>query len=359
MQFSSIGSLFIYFGIYILSSYFLDSCAKSQNMVNKKIFYIIAMFLVVFLATIRYNVGTDYITYAQIYESTANLSFVEWIMDLKLSSTPVAVFLFSKIAYCFDSMNVFFMLFAIAIYIPVSLEILRHKDSASVFIMSFAFLTTTFTTGLNIMKQIAACAFVLVSIRFIFERKPIEFVLMIICAFCFHPTALIAAPLYIVGDKQEKNRVSRCRLIFCGICYVVVCVLYRKILSLFGGRFEDYLNSSAQGNNYSFMLSLVILLGLMLFREPLLKNHERNLLYLFLMALGVMLEFFGYISPFIKRIALYFSMVSILLIPQISRIFGENDKVIIDILLFMYYIAMFIVSFCVLGQANIIPFEVR
>lgn len=359
MQFTNIGSLFIYFGTYIFSSYFLDCCAKSRNKTNQRFFYIIAMFLVVFLATVRYNVGTDYVTYTQIYESTADLSFVKWLTDLELSSTPVAVFLFAKIAYCFESVNVFFMLFAIAIYIPVSLVILRRKDSASVFIMSFAFLTTTFTSGLNIMKQTAACAFVLVSVRFVFERKPVKFILMMICAFCFHPTALIAAPLYIVGDKQKKGRVSRRRLIFCGICYVVVCALYRKILSLFGGRFEGYLDSSARGNNYSFILSLVIFWGLMLFREPLLKNDERNRLYLFLMALGVMMEFFGYISPFIKRISLYFSIASILLIPQMAEVFEENDRIIIYILIFAYYITIFIIGYYVLGQANIIPFEVR
>ena len=359
MQFSKIGSLFLYLGIYIFSSLCLTGCANVRNKLMSKILYFVAMFVVVFLAAIRYKVGTDYITYTWIYEGAAKETFVEWFTNIDFTSTPLAVFLFAKIAYIFDSANVFFMLFAVSIYMPISLVILKHKDSAPVFLMSFAFLTTIYTTGFNIMKQIAACAFVLYSLQFVFDRKPIKFILSVFIAFCFHPTAIIALPLYFFGSKNTETKVSHWRAVVGVLCYVVVCVSYRRILAILGGRFEDYSDNMVQGNNYSFFLSLAWFFVVVLFSKSFIDNDSKNYLYIVLLLIGVLLESLGFISAFIKRISLYFSIVSILLIPQFTNILGKKFKVLVGVCSFVYYIALFVASYYVLGQANIIPFVVK
>lgn len=359
MQFSGIGSLCLYFGTYALSAFCLDRCAKLQDRHGKRILYILSMFLVVLLATIRYDVGSDYITYTQIYDILGETSFGDWFANMGFSSDPPAVFIFVKIARLFGSAHIFFMLFAIAIYVPGSLVILRHKDSASVFLMSFAFLMTTFTTGLNIMKQTAACAIILYSLQFILDRKPVRFIVAVICAVCFHPTALIVAPLCLLCGELEEGQIPRWRLAVCGACYLTVCLTYRTFLSLLGGRFESYIEPTVQSNNYSIILSLLQLFILLWFRRFLLENDKRTQFYLFLLGVGVLFEALGFTSPFVKRISLCFSTVSVLLLPQLEVAFAEEDRYIFKPLLSLYYMALFFVTYYLLGQSGIIPFAVR
>lgn len=359
MQFSKFVSLLIYFEVYIFSSFCLAICSKSNSKGLRVFFYLLSAVAVVFFAAMRYEVGTDYITYTQIYKSAAKMPLVEWFSKFDFSSTPLAVWALAKIAVLFDSVSVFFGLFAIVIYVPISLMILKNKDRFPVFLTSFAFLTTTFTGGFNIMKQVSAVSLVLFALRYIFGKKPIKFVFTILIASCFHPTAIVTAPICLLASGKDTKKNFSFRAVIVFLAYTVCLLLLSRILSAIGERFEGYLTYDEQINNYSIFLSCLWLIVFLLFRKKLITNNSDNVLYLFLFIVGLMFELLGYISPYIKRIALYFSSVSVFLIPQISKTFMKKDKDVVEIATFMYYVFLFILSYYVLGHSNIIPFAVR
>ena len=356
MQFSKIESLFLYLSVYIISSISLTFCAKANRKIEKFIFYFVAVFAVVTIATVRYNVGSDYLTYVQIYKNSAEESFFSWITKFDFSSTPLAVYVYAKVANFFNSEKLFFFLFAVSIYIPVSFVILKHKESASVFLMSFAFLTTTYTIGFNIMKQIVACAIVLYAYNFVLKKKLFKFILFVFIGACFHPTALIVLPLYFCNTTRDSSKKTNIRMSIIGLIYIVVCFSYRFILEALGGRFEDYITDGVKGNNFSFILSCLWLFVIIIFRKKLLKSNADNLFYIFVFVVSVIFEGLGYISPFIKRVALYFSLVLIIIVPQLAEIFEEKNRVFIRAALFIVYSLLFVLEFYILGHSNVIPY---
>lgn len=359
MQFSKIGSIFLYFCVYINSSLCLYGCSKAKNKCISRALYFLAMSSVVILSSIRYNVGTDYPSYVAIYEGARYMSFLQYIKNYSILSTPILPFLFMKIAGMFDCVNIFFLLFSIVIYIPTSIVILKHRNTCSIFLASFAFLTTSFTIGFNIMKQIAAVSIGLFAMQFIIERRPIKFSISVFIACCFHPTAVVLFPLYFLVRGRNNVRISWIYLFIIVIGSVMLLYMYPLVLKAMGGRFAEYVNYGGVTNNYSLVLSILLLMIFIGFRHRLSCLDSKTRLYITIFFIGVLFESLGFSSPFVKRISLYFSAVSMILVPSIATILISKYGKVVCLCFFAYYIAIFVLDFYVFEHSNIIPFIVR
>lgn len=360
MVFSKIASLAVYLCTYTVSAACLHFSTKTADKFFRVIFYFFALFVAVYFATVRYNVGTDYGTYASMCKSIWDADFSDIFDKFGFDSTPLGVFIFAKIARIFNSVEVFFLLFALISFISVSSVIIKLKDSVSVFLMSFAFLTTLYTSGFNMMKQCVAISFVLCAVQCVISGKPFRFTLLCTVACCFHPTALIILPIYFLRNrKQGTFDLSYRKSILFVLGSIALLIVYPKILTAIGGRFEDYLNDGVSGNNLTFFLHLGWFFIFFIVRNYLLDNECGNSLFFLLFLIGILYEFLGFRSPYIKRIALYFLMVDIILIPQVPSAFTKEYKPFISLMIYLYYILLFVVDYYLLLHANIIPFMVK
>lgn len=360
MIFSKVASLMIYLGVYTASSVCLHFSVKSANKCFRALFYFFALLIAVLFAAIRYKVGTDYSTYVSMCKGLWKTSFAEIIADFKFESTPVGVFIFAKIAQLFNSVEVFFLLFALAIFIPVSRVIIEYKDSVSVFLMSFAFLTTLYTTGFNIMKQAVAVSISLYAVQSVFDRNPLKFAFWGVVACCFHPTALIVFPIYFLGKTYDKKfMLAQGRVALFIVGTIILLLIYPTILSAIGGRFEEYLSNGGEGNNYTVILITLWFLLMLGFSNQLIEEDYRNALYIVLFFIGLLFELLGFKSPYIKRVALYFLAFDIILIPQMVKIFAKQYESIMSFVVYLYYVLLFFVDFYLLQHSNIIPYMVK
>lgn len=233
--------------------------------------------------------------------------------------------------------------------------------------------------GFNIMKQAAAVSFAFLALQYMLEKKPIVFFVNALIAVCFHQTAVIILPFYLLNLRFFRDKDGSWKskaMCVVPICAVLLRICYPLVLKMLGERFSHYLSPVASdlGKNYSFYLSAVILLGILFFSEKLKIKNQNNVFYLMMMLVGVIFESLGFVSGAIKRIMYYFSVFGVLIIPQMTVI-CEPDKGgllpdstkkqitvqwydLLEAGIVVYYALLFFVEFYLFKHADIIPFKI-
>ncbi|MBQ2840385.1 MAG: EpsG family protein [Oscillospiraceae bacterium] len=355
---SKIESLFFYLIIYTLSAFFLSLSKKRKD--NKKIdiCFIIAILLPVVIAALRDNVGTDFDSYHWIYQGQSDLDFSQWFQQHGkfVDGTPFGLWGVSQIANAFDSQEVYFGLLAFLTIAPMFLFIKNELPEDCCFLTAFMFLTGTFTTGLNIAKQCIAVAFIIYGMRYVFERKFIKYLIFVLIAYCFHPSAAIAFFIYLFW-KSENSRFSVKRLLLISLTIIFMFSI-SYILERIGGRFALYAEgTSAEFNNRTFYLDLAWLFIFFYFRKRYQEKDIKNDTFLILFIVGVIMTISGFVSPYIKRVAMYYTFAKTILIAQLPLLFFKDNRAIIGIIVLVYAIFIFTYSFYILEHSDIIPYN--
>lgn len=349
-------SLLLYICVYAISAYFLKISKKRKDK-KLDIFFWIAILIPVMLAALRYDVGTDYFSYVGIYNRVSKISLNDWLMyNIGFDSTPLGLYICAKIASIFNSVEVFFGLMGLVTIFPVFLMIKRQCLLNNIFIVAFAYQMNLFTSSFNMVKQAAAIAIILFGIEFIHSRKFKQFLLCVLIAMIFHPTAIIALPMYFLW-RQPGTKISLKRYaLYMGM--ILVVAFFPSIVQLLPGRFASYATYEGTSGNRTVWLQLVILLIFYLFRRRFKKLSIDNEVLLSIFLVGNILGLTGFVSPYVKRIASYYTYVQYILMGQIPAFFAKSNRMIIKSIIMIYLIGYFILSAFVLGQGNLIPYQI-
>ena len=116
-----------------------------------------------------------------------------------------------------------------------------RKYSSQFMISMFIFIASTeyFSWMFNGLRQFLAVAIALIAFRFLFEKKYIPYVLLILLASTIHLTAIILLPVaFIVNSRPWSIRV-----------FIVLGIAIFALIAT--NQFTDFLNSSLQDTQYS------------------------------------------------------------------------------------------------------------
>ncbi len=359
--------LLIYIFGFSISVLFIALAEKIKDIQTKKtyrnILIIIALAIPITIASIRYNVGTDYNTYVSLYNKYS-------LLDLKniFLAKEVEVFfvLVCKIAYALGNAQIMFFIYSI-LTVGIMFRICwENRDKISVSLMWFLYLFMFFGASMNIVRQSLAMVVVVYAYKYIDNRNFYKFIIFALLAICIHKTAIIIVPLYFILDFN-KNRINNkiignfLRILIVIISFVFIINIEKIILFL--GNFESfnkyitYINYSKDINNFSFILKLIVFVFITIFIKPMIKYDSKNKMYYYLLILDLILSLLGYKSPYLKRISYYFSIVEIFLLAGIPKILKiKKQKQIITICIIFYAISKFILTVYILKQGDLIPY---
>lgn len=350
----------LYLLVYLLSAILLS--LKKNISFNKKpltsFFVFIAMLPPVLLAAYRYNVGTDYFNYFYMYLWAGSHSMFEIVNNYSLfGSTPLGIIIIAKIATFFDSYVIYYGILSLLIYVPFLIVVTKYWDTKITPLVSFFFLMTSFSGGLNIIKQSIAISFFLLSLQYVFERNFIKFIIIALIAILFHPTAIIILPTYFLIDN-DYTLISKRKKVLVVILSFVLLLVFDNFLSMIGGRWESYSSTYKATSNLIFYKNLLLFVIFVFFHKKLIKMDIKNDLFIILFTIGTILSFLGFWNLYLKRIASYFTVVQILIMCQIPFLFSNRfSRNSILVLLILYMLFMFVYSYSVLGQTGIIPYR--
>lgn len=201
-----------------------------------------------------------------------------------------------------------------------------------------------FLTNYSSMRQVIAIAITVVAHRYIFEKKPIKFILAVILAATFHSSALfflLAYPLYYVKLNKQTQL---CLTVILPICYILRYRLFDLLTSLFG------YNASAE---HTSAITLFLVLSAMyvftvLFSEDN-DQTQRGLTNIYFVA--CFCQAFGGVYSTALRMGYYFMVCLLVLLPRNLSYMKKRMKDN-NVTYFLFYVTIFL-AFCAFGLYSI------
>lgn len=160
-----------------------------------------AALVLMVVAALRWGVGTDFGQYVlnyEIYKTSLSES-------LRSFDEPGIKAIAWAVAHVWDDAAVFM---AVASLITVGLmlwTITRYSTALMMSFMLFIFVGS-WHGSFNGVRQFLACAVLFAGHRFIVERKPLKYALVVLVAASFHISALAMIPLYFVPNRKLRGR---------------------------------------------------------------------------------------------------------------------------------------------------------
>lgn len=353
---SNLASLFFYLFSFSLAALLMHYGIKR----NHKIIIVVSLFIPIIIAGFRYGIGTDYFSYISIYEQLSSLSFVEYLSIE--SNIEIGFYFLIKLSHLITSGPTFLFISSsfltiLFFYLGLKRYDLKHKA-----LIYFLFLTLIFPSSFNNIRQSVAISICFFALSFIIKRIPKQYFLWILIASLFHGSALFLLPFYFI-NRLIKKGTNRLFLLKVGLFTLATCLILPYLYDLlqtipFLNKYSTYQMITAEGNNNIFYLKVIILMGILLFYKRIISHNTMNMYFLIFFVLDIVLSTLGFISPFIKRIALYFALFSPLLLVAIPDMFSDKlGKFISYVILIIYGMLYFYLAFYVMGQSEIFPYQ--
>ena len=300
--------------------------------------------ILVLCSALRFDIGNDYRQYTQ----TAHEAYVGGYVVTELGFNGIVKLIYSLFGTeCYEAVFALFAFITIVIFLKAM--VWQSVDFAQSYFL-FMTLGLYFQTY-NTIRYYLALAIALYAMRYVLRRDWIPFIFWILAAALFHKSVLLVLPVYWLASKKKKKIHIVIGLIFSAICYVGQKLILKIALVFYPSyRNTIYLEG---GNNISSALRVAAVLALYIWFIYYTKKQEakaaitisrsREIQFygqLQLLAFAAC-TFFSFL-PVVTRIAYYFSVSQVLLIPLLlSQVQEANIRKRVKMVVFAVYLINF------------------
>jgi hypothetical protein len=177
----------------------------------KKILYLALTFgYMWFIATFRKDIGYDYQAYIDIFEQTrvGGQTFGAIMENLLRDGAEPGFYLLNRFLSLFITSSVaMYGVYSFIILAPVAYFIYRY--SKDVWLSTWLYVTLTFFYAImDFVRQGIAVSIILMGYKFLREKKPIPYLLLVLLAAMFHKTAFIMIPVYFLCHLQLNKKLG-------------------------------------------------------------------------------------------------------------------------------------------------------
>lgn len=331
------------------------------------------MFALIFLfSAIRYNVGTDYGHWNDVYNAIGgdfnNTTYVEWSYSL------LNVFCYN-VFHNYQSVIIISALFvSIIFYLLIKKTIKPEWQLYATFLF---ICTGIFFSSLNLVRQYIAISFIILGIILLLDDKKnlklwqrnIIFTVFVVLASSFHTSAFIA--FIILLSYNLRNLKSYKKILFFSFILSLVFIVldFRQIIQFFSfiipERWIHYLESPYFVNkNYSAIIKQVPLIILCIYcfiRYDHLKSEKKFPFIFSIFLLGVCMTNIFYGITVLIRFSHYFDFMTMALLPyvfqDIRTWLGEKYYKTSIALVTLYYIILTVVTIFIMNGHGVIPYQ--
>lgn len=350
----------VYLLVILIAVFFYKSLDKQSNKIQ--LIDLIMILMLIIVTGIRFEVGSDYLSYLDEYKKT-NLNLKN-IIEIFLEDPEIG---FSLLSYFLKSItaNEYAIFWGISIIIYPLLIIYMRKNTEIVWFAFATFLLLGFfDVSMNILKQQVAMVLILFSYEYLIEKKYIKFVLITMLAGIFHITAIIAAFLLVISRFIKPTYKNLFRSIIIGIValitykfFLVELFSYNTIFS----KYESYLliqDSKLNRNvrvysviGYAFVFILIsfILLSKNKNLKSIMKEKHKMISLLFI---GIIINILAIDYWVLNRIALYMYQFIIVLLPAYLKVKMNKKERLINTLIISFILINWFIVFFLTGGNN-------
>ncbi|MGL4656707.1 MAG: EpsG family protein [Sarcina sp.] len=279
--------------------------------INKRKVDSIAIFIFfIFFVYIFYNMGLtspDHDTYIKYYVDTGlNLHIYNYEKGFELLNK----FLFGIFKYNYEAVFIIYYTMMGALF-AISIRYLVKIKREYLFIIPLIFVNMA-TPGCTLVRQYIAIGICLFAIRFLFNKKYIKFVLLVILASFSHVTALVFLLISLVVYFFMKKTKFKYKVIVSFVVLIILAIMLNN--SYVQAKINGYIYDQTSFANIKFGLIMLLFLilnlvyaAIVVLKKVKLENEKE--VYIFVMGLIYFVLYIGLMKyGFVSRIALYFQV---------------------------------------------------
>lgn len=338
------------FNIFLIGLYSLIYNVRKKDSKVKLILITISIVQLVLLQTLKdINLGSDmgyywqYVT-NQLYVSFQDLDFSRFEIGYKILTKLITLITINKQIY----------LFVISCIATIPIGFVTYKYSKMPFLtillyLSFGFYNFNFSG----LRQAMAFGVVMFSYKYIQEKKLLKYLITMIVAISFHISSIVFLPAYFLKN-MNLTKLKICLIVLIDIIIFIFKTQIFNLISLF--IYDDY--TIVETNSYTWMMMCltIAVVCLIFYNATVRKNEKTRSLYIYVI-IGASLMLFAPIANNILRIANYYLMFMILLIPEvINTMKNNNNKYLINFFVVLIAILMYLYLLNV-DSFNIVPYK--
>ena len=331
------------------------------------------------------SVGTDVLVYVKPMTEAAlsakNLDqffdgywFAQWrnlyVQDYEVGFSML-VYLVARVTRSLPA--VLFSIQALMV-VPVYIALARNRKDFPVWLGMLLYYFLFFNATLNMMRQWNAMALLLLAFQLLRERKVWLTAILVVIAFFFHKTAIVALPVFMLfwflwiirhtrfvqGNLQLQGAtIVTALLFFLAVFALMNLSLLLKVLSLVGmGQYSNYL----QGNDIQLMASQIVLrlpLLIVLFWcfRSMCRTDSATPFYASVVLLDLVVSQLVSIDDNALRISAYLSMYNILWVPSAYHSCKKGMKrTLVTLLVIAYAVFYWYYTYILQGRHMTYPY---
>ena len=302
---------------------------------------LVAIFVLLFaVSAMRMNVGNDYAKYVEFMH---RLYTDKYISDPGVP-TEWGFNLIARIVYGLSGYENFLLVFAIYSFATVGIFLTALWRQSEDFALSFLMFMALgyYFQSFSTVRYYLALAIALYSMKYVVNKRWIEFVILAVLGSGIHKSILVILPLYFLASLAWKKWEIVVVFVVCSSA-LFLNDLYLKVLIKVYPSYEDteYLAGSGLSIINIFRCLAVLVLAAWCYKEAI--QGDRKMRFYFYLNLGALaLYSLCFKLPLVSRIGYYLTVSHILFVPaMISRISSDRQRRLLKILLILGCIGYF------------------
>jgi hypothetical protein len=350
----NLSSLIFYF-IAFLSSTILFYLGERKS---RKTFYFISAFIIIIIGGFRFGVGTDYSTYVILSKEFGISTISNYLSNNGIFE--FGFYLMSKMSEVITSGPYLMFFISNLIVVVLNFIAIRKVESNHKYLFWLFFLLTIYPLTLNAIRQAISISIFFYIFVEIYRGNFKRAILMSFIPMLFHKTGIIVIPISFLLIYFSKKKDYSIKLIFPFFLFTIL--IYFNFFNIISqiSFFDGYLKYEHlyyYANNLSFYQKLLFLLVIIFLRKKIINTKFTYLLFI-MFYFDFIFSIFGFITPVLKRMGLYFYFGGMLLLPNFLEITTESKKrKYIRVVIIAYSIAYFIFAHYYLKHSGIFPYS--
>ena len=304
-----------------------------------KLFLKLAFLLLILFAALRSeNVGTDLKNYKNFYELVNYFSLAKL---LTLFEPGYA--LYSFVLFTISKGSFQFLLIVTSILTLIGPYYFIKENSNNYFLSVIVYICLSFYIfTFSGLRQSIALSILLLSLRFVKDKKFYRYILLVFLAFCFHKSAIIFLPAYFLNKIEFKNKQFPFLLILGFVVFISRYFIVSKLTMFF---YDNYATLNNMGGGYQLLtIFIVIFMLLTMFKKRVLESNENNNLWYNMFYVGILIQIIATVEGNANRAACYYTLPLILLIPYFVNTFQLKQRKMVSFIIYTAMIVLFVLS---------------
>lgn len=308
-----------------------------------KRFRIPALITLILFIGLRWNVGTDFMSYFDIF----NLSRTSWYTSLPVEWG----YLWLNRIFAINDFSFSFVTIIQAAWVMTFIYLGLKNYSFYPFSLLIFLLDINcgYTSAVNIMRQAMAMAILFYAVKYIVERSFNKYLICVLVACCFHISAIIALPIYFLNRFTFNQWILTFVyiIVFIGSVLRVWDTMINQVMSMtpYGGYLFSQYNTAVESNSGVIMIIWRLFSLLIIFNyNKIAAYNPSSKIYLNIYCIFSILRDLFSTNLVIVRLILYFQLSELIVIPILFLVLckNKNTRIICETVFILFLCVLFV-----------------